>query len=169
MGSIPLTWFDQTWLLEGFVQDTVFPGTWLFPLPELDIEITAQDVICYGDSTGVITVEALHSTGPYTFEYSWGNVNTHLDPIDEINVPSGYYYVTLTDVYGCQVEGEINVADENPPILSSLYADDVLCHGEATGVLYSHVSGGVPPYTWNWQPSGRTEQNPSGVFAGWHI
>jgi len=168
LGSIPLTWFDQTWLLEGFVQDTVFPGTWLFPLPELDIEITAQDVICYGDSTGVITVEALHSTGPYTFEYSWGNVNTHLDPIDEINVPSGYYYVTLTDVYGCQVEGEINVADENPPILSSLYADDVLCHGEATGVLYSHVSGGVPPYTWNWQPSGRTEQNPSGVFAGWH-
>lgn len=168
LGSIPLTWFNQTWLLEGFVQDTVFPGTWLFPLPELDINIDGQDVICYGDSTGVITVQAINSTGPFTFEYSWGTVNTHISPTDFINVPAGYYYITLTDVYGCQVFGEMNIADENPPILTNLYEDDVLCHGEATGNLYSFVSGGVPPYLWNWQPSGRTEQNPIGVYAGWH-
>ncbi len=168
LGYIPLTWYDQTWDLEGFVQDTVFPGTWLFPLPELDIEIVGQDVLCFGDTSGVVTVTAINSTGPFTFEYSWGSVNTHIDPVDEITVPSGYYFVTLTDVYGCLVNGEMNIADANPPILSNLYADDVLCHGEATGSLYAYVSGGVPPYTYDWQPSGSTDQNPTEVYAGWH-
>lgn len=169
LGHLDLNWYNQTWNLQGFVQDTVFPGTWLYPLPELDIDITSLDVVCFGDTTGVITVEALNSTGPFTFEYSWGGINTHIDPVDHITVPSGYYYITLTDVYGCVVYGEMNIADDNPPILSNLYADDVLCHGEATGSLYSYVSGGVPPYTWSWQPSGSTAQNPTEVFAGWHF
>jgi gliding motility-associated-like protein len=168
LGYIPLTWFDQSWNLEGFVQDTVFPGTWLFPLPELDIDITGQDVLCFGDTSGVVTVTALNSTGPFTFEYSWGSINTHLNPVDQITVPSGYYYVTLTDTYGCVVNGEMNIADANPPILSNLYADDVLCAGEPTGNLYAYVSGGVPPFTYDWQPSGSTDQNPVGVYAGMH-
>ena len=68
------------------MQDTVFPGTWLFPLPELDIDIAGEDVVCFGDTSGVITVTAVNSTGPFTFEYSWGSVNTHIDPVDEITV-----------------------------------------------------------------------------------
>ncbi|MDD2387181.1 MAG: gliding motility-associated C-terminal domain-containing protein [Bacteroidales bacterium] len=168
LGYIPLTWYDQEWDLQGFVQDTVFDGTWLFPLPELDIEINGLDVLCYGDTSGVISVTAINSSPDFTWEYSWGTINTHSGPTDEITVPSGYYFVTLTDTYGCQVFGEMNIADENPPILSSLYADDVLCHGEPTGNIYSYVSGGVPPYTYLWQPSGRTDANPIGVYAGWH-
>lgn len=168
LGYIPLTWYDEEWNLEGFVEDTIFPGTWLFPLPELDIDITGQDVVCFGDTSGVITVTAINSSGEFTFEYSWGSINTHMDPVDYITVPSGYYFVTLTDIYGCQVFGEMNIADDNPPLLSNLYADDVLCAGEPTGNLYAYVTGGVPPYTYDWQPSGSTEQNPVGVYAGWH-
>jgi len=168
LGYIPLTWCDIEWDIEGFVQDTVFPGTWLYPLPELDIEITGQDVLCFGDTSGIISVTAINSSPDFTWEYSWGTINTHAGPTDEITVPSGYYFVTLTDTYGCEVFGEMNIADENPPILSNLYADDVLCAGEPTGNLYSHVSGGVPPYTYDWQPSGSTDANPIGVYAGMH-
>ncbi|MDD4149104.1 MAG: gliding motility-associated C-terminal domain-containing protein [Bacteroidales bacterium] len=168
LGNIGITWYDQEWNLQGFIQDTVFDGTWLFPLPELDIEITGLDVLCFGDTSGVISVTAINSSPDFTWEYSWGTINTHQGPTDEIIVPSGYYFVTLTDTYGCQVLGEMNIADENPPILSNLYADDVLCHGEPTGNLYSYVSGGVPPYTYNWQPSSSTDANPIGVYAGWH-
>ena len=168
LGYIPLTWYDQEWDILGFVQDTVFDGTWLFPLPELDLEITSQDVLCFGDTSGVISVTALYSSPDFTWEYSWGSINTHAGPTDEIIVPAGYYYITLTDTYGCEVFGEMNISDENPPLLSNLYADDVLCHGEATGALYSFVSGGVPPYTYDWQPSGSTDANPIDVYAGMH-
>jgi gliding motility-associated-like protein len=169
LGYIPLTWYDQDWEMEGFLQDTVVDGTWLFPLPELDMEIDAQDVLCFGDTAGVITVTAIYSSGPYTFTYSWGSENTHMSPVDSLIVPSGYYYVTVTDTYGCTVEGEINIADAFPPIVSYLHADDVLCAGEPTGNLYSYVTGGAPPYTYLWEPSGSTEANPEGVYAGWHF
>jgi len=168
LGYIPLTWYDREWELQGFVQDTVFDGTWLYPLPELDIEITGEDVVCFGDTSGIISVTAINSSPNFTWEYSWGTINTHAGPTDEITVPSGYYFITLTDTYGCEVFGEMNIADENPPILSNLYADDVLCHGEPTGSLYSYVSGGVPPYTYSWEPSGSTDANPIGVYAGMH-
>lgn len=168
LGYIPLTWYDQTWEMQGFLLDTVVPGTWLYPLPYLDMSINAQDVLCFGDTSGVITVNAIHSSGAYTFEYSWGTTNTHMSPIDSIIVPAGYYYVTVTDVYGCSVDGEINIANANPPLVMYLYADDVLCAGEPTGNLYSFVSGGVPPYDYLWTPSGSTEENPVGVYAGWH-
>ncbi len=169
LGYIPLTWYDQEWDLQGFVQDTVFSGTWLFPLPELDIEITGQDVLCFGDTSGIVSVTAINSSPDFTWEYSWGTINTHAGPTDEITVPSGYYYVTLTDTYGCKVFGEMNIADENPPLLSNLYADDVLCAGEPTGNLYSYVSGGVPPYSYLWEPSNSTDPNPTGVYAGMHV
>jgi gliding motility-associated-like protein len=166
--SFDLTWFNDTWDIEGFEQGITFDGTWLIPNPPLDIEVESQDVICFGDSTGVITVTAISSAGPYTYEYSNGVVNTHMGPTDQILVPAGYYYITLTDVYGCEQFGEVNILDENPPLISSLYSTDVLCHGEPTGTLTAYVSGGVPPYEFFWSPSGSTEQNPEGVYAGWH-
>ncbi|HOY37679.1 MAG TPA: gliding motility-associated C-terminal domain-containing protein [Bacteroidales bacterium] len=168
LGYIPLTWYDQTWEMEGFLLDTVCPGTWLYPLPELDMDINAQDVLCFGDTSGVITVTAIFSSGPFTFTYSWGSEHTHMSPIDSLIVPSGYYFVTVTDVYGCSVSGEINIADAFPPIVTYLHADDVLCAGEPTGNLYSYVTGGAPPYTYLWEPSGSTDPNPVGVYAGWH-
>lgn len=168
LGYIPLTWYDQTWEMEGFLLDTVVPGTWLYPLPYLDMSISAQDVLCFGDTSGVITVTAIHSSGQFTFDYSWGTQNVHMSPVDSIIVPAGYYFATVTDVYGCSVSDEINIANANPPLVSYLYADDVLCAGEATGNLYSYVSGGVPPYNYLWTPSGSTEANPVGVYAGWH-
>ncbi|NLA25379.1 MAG: T9SS type B sorting domain-containing protein, partial [Bacteroidales bacterium] len=170
IGFFEFTWFNETWEMDGFLLDTVIPGiaTYLYPRPYLDMSIDAQDVLCFGDTTGVVTVTALHSSGPYTYTYSWGTENTHMGPSDHIIVPAGYYYATITDVYGCSVNDEINVADENPPLALSLYSDDVLCAGEPTGNLYSYPSGGVPPYTFDWQPSSSTEQNPEGVYAGWH-
>jgi len=145
--------------------NVVFPGTWLHPRPELDIEVNSSNVICYGDNSGVIEVTAINSSPDYTWEYSEGTVNTHAEPTDMINVYSGYYYVTLTDVYGCTVMGEANILEANAPLESMTRVDDVLCHGESTGNLYITVYGGLPPYTYLWS-NGSTEQNPHGVPAG---
>ena len=172
--SIPLGDLDLGFLgvdLEWDLQfpenqyNVVFPGTWLHPRPELDIEVNSSNVICYGDNSGVIEVTAINSSPNYTWEYSEGTVNTHAGPTDEINVFSGYYYVTLTDVYGCTVMGEANILEANAPIESITRGDNVLCHGESTGNLYVTVYGGLPPYRYEWS-NGSTEQNPHGVPAG---
>lgn len=145
--------------------NVTFPGTWLHPRPELDIEVNSSNVICYGDDSGVISVTAINSSPDYTWTYSEGTINTHAGPTDEINVHSGYYYITLTDTYGCTVSGEANILEANSPLESITRVDDVLCHGEETGNLYVTVYGGVPPYSFLWS-NGSAQQNPSGVPAG---
>ena len=86
-------------------------------------------------------------------------------PTDNINVPAGYYYITLTDVYGCTAAGEANILEANTPIDSRTRAENVLCHGDSTGNLYVTVYGGVPPYSYVWS-NNATTQNVFGVPAG---
>ncbi|MDA3820212.1 MAG: PKD domain-containing protein [Candidatus Delongbacteria bacterium] len=170
LGYIPINWFEETWLMEGFYEDddSITDQVNIIPLPELDVEIDGNNILCYGDTTGVITVTALNSTGPYTFEYSYGVTNTHMSPVDSIYVPAGYYYVTVSDVYGCEVYSELNVTHLYPPMWSETDGDDVLCHGDQTGNLYVESGGGAPPHTYHWEPSGSDQQNVHGVYAGWH-
>ncbi|MFO7791004.1 MAG: PKD domain-containing protein [Bacteroidales bacterium] len=170
LGYIPINWFEETWEMDGFYEDddSITDEVNIIPLPELDLEIDGNDILCYGDTSGVVTVTALNSTGPYTFEYSTGDVNTHMDPVDSIYVPAGYYYVTVSDVYGCEVYSELNVSHLYPPIWSETSGDEVLCHGEATGNLYVESGGGAPPHSYYWDPPGVDQQNVAGVYAGWH-
>ncbi len=142
-----------------------FPGTWLRPRPELDADVNVTNIACYGDNTGVFEVTAVNSTPDYTWTYSNGTVNTHAGPTDQINLPSGYYSVTLTDIYGCTISKDANILDANAPLESTIRAENVLCHGEATGNIFVTVYGGLPPYTFEWS-NGSTEQNPQGVTPG---
>lgn len=170
IGYIPINWFNETWNIDGIIEDddTIHDQTNIIPLPELDIEIDGNDILCFGDTSGVVTVTAINSSGPYTFEYSNGMVNTHSSPIDSIYVPAGYYYVTLTDVYGCTLDAEMNITNLYPPMWGHIAEDDVLCHGEATGNLYANSGGGAGSHTYWWTPPGTTDQNPIGVYAGMH-
>ncbi len=142
-----------------------FPGTWLNPRPEMEIDVVTQNVICYGDDSGMITTTIENGLMEYEWQYSNGVVNVHEGPTDEINVAAGYYYITVMNEFGCEVYGEANILEANTPIVSMTRSDNVLCHGESTGNLYVSVYGGVPPYTFEWSNES-TEQNPQGVPAG---
>ncbi len=145
--------------------NVTFPGTWLRPRPQLGINVQTSNVICYGDDSGVISVSALNGAPNYMWTYSNNVTNVTTEPTDEIHVPAGYYYITLTDTYGCTVAGEANILEANTPIESRTRVENVLCHGESTGNLYVTVYGGVPPYRYVWS-NGATTQNVYGVPAG---
>lgn len=183
LGGFDLPLYQNTWLIglngnslnsngewvstDWAWADTTLPGTWLYPRPELGITTSFEDVICYGDTTGKLIVTASPSTtGPYTYSYSW-EPTTHItnSTTDILYVPAGSYTVTLTDHWGCSKSASFTIVDLFPEIILTLDKDDAICYGTATGNLYSEVSGGAPPYTWNWQPGNLTTQNPTGVYA----
>lgn len=168
LGHIPFTWYHNTWNLGGFNTDTVVEGTQLVPTEELYCEISGNDVLCFGDSTGLLTVEAFYGTTPYTYQYSNGVVNEHNQTTDQINVTSGHYVVTVTDGFGCEAYDSLTVIDINTPITINLQAMDVLCTGENTGAIEANINGGSPPYAYEWQPSGQTVEDPQGIYAGMH-
>lgn len=45
----------------------------------------------------------------------------------------------------------------------------IVCHGSATAALLANVTGGMPPYTYNWSPTGGTTSVASGLIAGNYI
>lgn len=69
------------------------------PLPITVGLADIRNVICKGDSTGSITLDAVHGgTAPYT--YTWNNGMT-TNPVS--GLPAGIYNATITDSKGCNI------------------------------------------------------------------
>jgi gliding motility-associated-like protein len=175
LGYIPLTWFDETWELQDFEPnltgafDTIVPGSHLTPNPSMTTDIEGPNVICYGDSTAVITVIVHNGTPPFTYQWSTGDTITTIAASDSIIAGVGSYTCTITDVNGCMSTESLTIYYINPQIFSSLTYEDINCAGDSTGWIACHASGGTPGYTYDWQPYGGTGDTASGLCAGTYI
>ncbi len=167
LGYIPLTWYNNTWEMAGF-QDTTFPGIVMIPNPEFElVSITHTNNVCAGDSIGTITVTVNNGTPPYIFIWSNGIIDTTTSTINSITgLLSGTYFVTVSDINGCTHTASATIIETNPPININLIPVNVLCHGDSTGIIYSQVTGGTPPYTYQWIPLGGNGPNATNLPAG---
>ncbi len=105
---------------------------------------------CYGGSDGVITANPNGGTEPYVYLWEDGETTAGLS-----DVPSGMYYVTLTDANNCTTTDSVEVFD--PPIIdldlsitSNYNGADVSCNGASDGSARVDVTGGNPPYSFVW-------------------
>lgn len=67
-------------------------------LPKPELEVQTDDVLCFGDSNGTLTIEIINETsGPYICELDGIEQNEKLIS----GLSPGIYTVVVTDVYGC--------------------------------------------------------------------
>jgi len=104
----------------------------------------SQDALCYESSDGLVAVQAMGGTSPYT--YSWSNGAT-LDTVH--GVPAGLYNVTVTDANGCTSTNTVIV--NQPDSLEFQVEEDYydVCHGQEL-TIPTYANGGTPPYTYSW-------------------
>ena len=176
LGHADLTWFDETWEMENFIQDTVFPGTYIRPFDKSELQLnlySPQGSFCYGDSTeNYIYGQVTDSLAPLTYMWSTGTIHTGImNSLDSLSVEPGYYTLTVTDDYGCTADDDITV-QINPPILNTMDIVDVLCHGENTGSITANTSGGQYPFSYDWShpfaTDGMNHNVANGLPAGMH-
>jgi hypothetical protein len=105
----------------------------------------ADQILCNGESSGIIELIVSGGTEPYT--YLWSNGET--DPALK-ELFAGFYSVTITDANGCMLPvGPIEIIE--PDILTANFtAVNVVCHGESTGSIDLNVIGGTQPYSFTW-------------------
>ncbi|MEM7575605.1 MAG: SprB repeat-containing protein, partial [Bacteroidota bacterium] len=127
--------------------------------PALMVSAQVTDVLCNGDETGAIDLTVSGGTPPYS--YSWSNGATTQDLSD---LAAGDYTGTVTDANGCTISATLTVAEPTALMISATTMD-VLCNGDATGSIDLTVSGGTPPYSYNWS-NGATTQDLSDLAAG---
>lgn len=108
-------------------------------------------VSCFGAADGVVTASATGGAGTYLYRWYYNAALTLAVPGGNADVlsslPTGTYYVRVTDANGCTASAEVTVT--GPPELVITRSADVTlaCNGDANGTGSFSVTGGTGVYT----------------------
>ncbi|MDD4214386.1 MAG: gliding motility-associated C-terminal domain-containing protein [Bacteroidales bacterium] len=174
LGYIPITWFDETWQLGGWtpnqtgIYDTIMPDEQIIPNPPMTMDaMITNDIICYGDTNGVITAFVENGTPPYTYIWSTGDSTTTNNTSNSIsNLAAGWYYVTVYDSGPCYFYDSVFITNIDPPLYIWLEPKHVTCFGGSDGKITAHVTGGTPGYVYTWYPFGGSDSVANNLPAG---
>ena len=116
--------------------------------------------LCYGDENGSIRLnDPIGGTGPYTYQWSNGATGTMLT-----GLASGSYSVIVTDATGCSRTFSMVISSPTA-IAASATVSPSGCNVDRSYGIDLIVSGGIPPYTYNWS-NGATTEDITGVSPG---
>jgi gliding motility-associated-like protein len=121
-------------------------------------EDSIKHASCFGSNDGLIIVHGHGGTSPY--QYSWSN-GTHANSVAFLT--AGNYYVTVSDNNGCDLIDTIPINQPEAIVIHSNITD-ATCTDGTDGKIELVVTGGNPPYNYNWSnnTSSATIQNLSG-------
>jgi hypothetical protein len=124
-----------------------------------NIQFTPQ-LSCIGGTSGVLSVAVTGGQTPYQYEWEDGTTSSNLSGIG-----AGEYCVTITDATNCATSACYTLEEENAITISPQLTP--ACFGQQNGAVTLSVSGGIQPYTYEWDNGLVTSENIlSNVGAG---
>ena len=125
----------------------------------LNLTTIIKNVTCNGGNDGSINLTVYGGTAPYSF--NWDNAPDVEDPS---GLAAGAYTVIVSDKNDCFIKFTFNISQPNQILISSSVTPPS-CINVKNGKINTTVSGGTPPYTFNWD-NAPDVQNPDGLFNG---
>ncbi|MEM8907764.1 MAG: hypothetical protein AAGD05_07955, partial [Bacteroidota bacterium] len=119
---------------------------------EINLDAQITDLLCSTIFDGAIDLTPTSNAPGYIYEWSTGAISEDL-----MDLPSGMYDVTVTNAATCEVEGTFTVGGPEAIIIGSEITMPQ-CMGGMDGAIVLEVSGGFPPYQYDWG-SGLTNDN----------
>lgn len=111
------------------------------------------------DGLGVVDIFISGGTTPFTFLWSNGATTEDISSLS-----AGNYSVTVTDVNGCQVNGNYTINNNTGTLAVSFIGTAENCSNSA-GAIDLTVTGGTGPYTFLWSNAATTEDL-TGISGG---
>jgi PKD repeat protein len=129
---------------------------------ELEAFVAQQlDVICFGESNGLVDVTVIGGSAPYEYDWSNGSIDQDLN-----GITAGTYVLEVTDANGCLDSLTVVI---NEPAQLIMTVDTVIsstCSGATDGEITVQAQGGTAPYTYTWPNIGQSGPVATGLSAG---
>jgi gliding motility-associated-like protein len=108
------------------------------------VDFITSNLLCNGNTDGVIGIAASGGSGPYTYSIGGGPFQT--DSFFN-NLSAGTYSINVRDMFLCESTLTTHVIAEPTILTSNINTTTVSCFGLADGTIFiNNVSGGVGPY-----------------------
>ena len=99
------------------------------PTQYLNLSIIANDILCHNQTNGEIQASASGGTEPYSYNWNNGMSGEHIN-----SLTGGYYTLTLTDNYGCEIDTIVLI--QQPAALVVEYeTGNPSCYGHNDGYI----------------------------------
>jgi len=122
------------------------------------------NVFCEGDATGWASITVSGGTLPYTFDWSNDGTGDNDDLEDVINLPAGNYTVDIIDDNGCTASESVTIIELSTAlVLTATSTDETLGND---GTIDLTVTGGTPPYTFDWDNDGTGDNDDTEDLTG---
>ena len=108
------------------------------------LSATVTDLTCYKSFDGSMFIQINGGVSPYTYLWSDGRTNKNRPA-----VRAGIYTITVTDANGCSSSLTLTV-NEPAKLLGTKVKTPVSCNGGSDGSCSLIITGGTPPYTYQW-------------------
>ncbi|MEM9548451.1 MAG: T9SS type A sorting domain-containing protein [Bacteroidota bacterium] len=109
-------------------------------------DLTASELICYGDDNGIVEVNNVMGTAPFKYQLNGGIPDTLAE---FIGLTGGEYEVTVIDSLGCVFMQEINVNEPDSLILEIEIIEALVCEGDSSAVVQLEEQNGVGQITYS--------------------
>ncbi len=143
--SVIINLFANTYVLHvkdahGCISDTTLTLT---QPDKLEMSVSVKNVLCFGDTSGQVTVTAGKGTPPYSYRtdfgaYKPGNVLTGIN--------AGPHLITVQDSKGCLEDTTVTLTEPDKIIITGLDIVNPTCEGFKDGGVNISGKGGVQPY-----------------------
>jgi len=135
--------------------------TYQVPQPDsLQITASITNVACRGASTGSIGITVTGGNPSYSYLWSTGAITQFISGLS-----AGTYTVSVTDSKNCTLIRSFIVTQPATVLSASAASTPETCD-QTNGTATVTATGGVPPYTYQWNPTGQTSANATGLDAG---
>jgi len=126
----------------------------------LFVDPIVTNIDCFDADNGSIDLNT--QGGTPDFSYTWDHTPDNTQAVEELGAE--VYNATVTDSNGCEVSAEIEITE--PELLTvSATAENTSC-GLADGSINTTVSGGVEPYSFDWDSDAADVEDPDNLSGG---
>ena len=136
------------------------------------IDFNPETISCFGANDGLINIFVEGGTLDYFYNWTKNGITFSNDE-DLSNLGPGLYEIAVTDASNCGPITKSFLIEEPLPLEINISTKtDILCFGDATGIIDIEVFGGRPDYLYTWTgPDGfiSNNQNIDTLFAGRYI